>query len=121
VGKGGNPRDLAPTGVSVLGRILPDAGVIHHSDRSGQHTSLAFGQRYRRVGVVPSTGSTGDYFNNALAESLLATLECELVDGARTTRRALRSSTASRVSIAPIVGIQPSAISVQQSSRPGGA
>lgn len=58
----------------------PPVGVIHHSDRGGQYTSLAFGQRCRRAGVVPSMGSTGDCFDNAMAESFFATLECELVD-----------------------------------------
>ena len=58
-------------------------GVIHHSDKSGQYTSLAFGQRCRRAGVVPSMGSTGDCFDNAMAESFFATLECELVARSR--------------------------------------
>jgi putative transposase len=61
----------------------PSAGVVHHSDRGGQYTSLAFGQRCRRAGVVPSMGSTGDCFDNALAESFFATLECELVARSR--------------------------------------
>ena len=32
------------------------------------------------VGVVPSMGSVGDCFDNAMAESFFATLECELID-----------------------------------------
>lgn len=66
----------------------PPVGVIHHSDRGGQYTSLAFGQRCRRAGVVPSMGSTGDCFDNAMAESFFATLECELVDRSRWQTRA---------------------------------
>jgi putative transposase len=61
----------------------PSVGVIHHSDRGGQYTSLAFAQRCRRAGVVPSMGSTGDCYDNALAESFFATLECELVARSR--------------------------------------
>jgi putative transposase len=61
----------------------PAAGVVHHSDRGGQYTSLAFGRRCREAGVVPSMGSTGDCFDNALAETFFATLECELVRGSR--------------------------------------
>ena len=38
------------------------------------------GQRCRRWDVVPSTGSVGDGFDNAMAESFFATLECELLD-----------------------------------------
>ena len=61
----------------------PAAGLIHHSDRGSQYSSLAFGQRCRRAGVVPSMGSASDCYDNALAESFFAMLECELVQSAR--------------------------------------
>ena len=57
--------------------------VIHHSDQGCQYTSLAFGARCRERGVALSMGSVGDCFDNAMAESFFATLECELLD--RTT------------------------------------
>lgn len=57
----------------------PAPGLVHHSDRGSQYTSLAFGQRCQRAGVLPSMGSRGDCYDNALAESFFATLECELV------------------------------------------
>ena len=57
--------------------------VIHHSDRGSQYTSLAFGQRCREAGVVQSMGSVGDAYDNAMCESLFATLECELLDRRR--------------------------------------
>ncbi len=57
--------------------------VIHHSDHGCQYTSLAFGKRCRELGVVPSHGSTGDCYDNAMAESFFATLECELIDRRR--------------------------------------
>ncbi len=60
----------------------PD-GVIHHSDHGCQYTALAFGKRCRELGVVPSHGSVGDCFDNAMAESFFATLECELIDRRR--------------------------------------
>ena len=53
--------------------------VIHHSDRGCQYTSIAFGRRCREAGVVPSMGSVGDAYDNALAESFFATLEKELI------------------------------------------
>ena len=56
------------------------AGVIHHSDQGSQYTSLAFGLRCRRAGVRPSMGSVGDCYDNAMAESFFATVECELLD-----------------------------------------
>lgn len=54
-------------------------GVIHHSDQGSQYTSLAFGGRCRAMGVRPSMGTVGDCFDNAMAESFFATLECELL------------------------------------------
>ena len=54
--------------------------VIHHSDQGSQYTSLAFGQRCAKLGVRPSMGSVGDAYDNAMAESFFASLECELID-----------------------------------------
>ena len=54
-------------------------GVVHHSDQGCQYTSLAFGGRCREWGVALSMGSVGDCFDNAMAESFFATLECELL------------------------------------------
>jgi len=54
--------------------------VIHHSDQGCQYTSIAFGVRCQEAGVRPSMGSVGDAYDNALCESVFATLECELLD-----------------------------------------
>ena len=54
--------------------------VIHHSDQGSQYTSLAFGTRCREMGVDISMGSVGDCYDNAMAESFFASLECELID-----------------------------------------
>jgi putative transposase len=59
------------------------SGVIHHSDQGCQYTSIAFGLRCREAGVKPSMGSVGDCYDNAMAESFFATLECELLDRVR--------------------------------------
>ena len=64
----------------AIWRRRPKGGVIHHSDQGCQYTSLAFGRRLREAGLVASMGSRGDCFDNALAESFFATLECELLD-----------------------------------------
>jgi putative transposase len=58
-------------------------GVIHHSDQGSQNTSIAFGNRCREAGVRPSMGSVGDCYDNAMAESFFATLECELLERSR--------------------------------------
>jgi putative transposase len=54
-------------------------GVIHHSDQGSQYTSIEFGKRCRQAGIRPSMGSVGDAYDNAMAESFFATLECELL------------------------------------------
>ena len=59
--------------------------VIHHSDQGSQYTSLTFGKRCRDAGIALSMGSVGDCYDNAMAESFFASLECELLD--RTTFR----------------------------------
>ena len=58
----------------------PKDPVVHHSDQGAQYTSLAFGKRCRDAGIIQSMGSVGDAYDNAMAESFFATLECELVD-----------------------------------------
>jgi putative transposase len=68
--------------------------VVHHSDQGSQYTSLAFGLRCREAGVRPSMGSVGDCFDNAMAESFFATLECELLD-----ERTLRTQAEGRVAV----------------------
>jgi putative transposase len=55
-------------------------GAIAHSDQGCQYTSLTYGRRIREAGLVQSMGSRADCFDNALAESFFATLECELLD-----------------------------------------
>ena len=70
------------------------SGVIHHSDHGTQYTSVAFGQRCRQAGVIPSMGSVGDAFDNALCESFFASLECELLD-----RHVLRTHTEARMAV----------------------
>jgi len=55
-------------------------GVIHHSDQGSQYTSVTFGNRCKKLGVRISMGSVGDAYDNAMAESFFATLECELLN-----------------------------------------
>ena len=57
--------------------------VIHHSDQGSQYTSPTFGKRCRDAGIALSMGSVGDCYDNAMAESFFASLECELLDRTR--------------------------------------
>ena len=81
----------------ALGQRRPHS-IIHHSDQGCQYTSLAFGERCRQASVVPSMGSVGDCYDNAMAESFFASLECELLartrfEDHRHTQRGWRSRT----------------------------
>jgi putative transposase len=70
------------------------SGVIHHSDRGCQYTSYAFGKRCREAGVMPSMGSVGDAYDNAMAESFFASLERELLN-----RRRFRSQAEAKMAV----------------------
>ena len=54
--------------------------MLRRSVDSAQYTSIAFGRRCREAGISLSMGSTGDCFDNAMAESFFASLETELID-----------------------------------------
>jgi putative transposase len=70
----------------------PQQGLVLHSDRGCQFTSFAFGRRCEEAGIVPSMGSAGDAYDNAMVESFFATLECELLDRVRfKSKRAART------------------------------
>jgi putative transposase len=58
----------------------PEASVIHHSDQGSQYTSIEFGNRCKQMNVKPSMGTVGDAYDNAMAESFFASLECELIN-----------------------------------------
>jgi putative transposase len=63
----------------AIWRRKPQAGLIHHSDQGVQYTSLSFGKRLEEAGIVPSMGRVGSAYDNALAESFVATLKSELL------------------------------------------
>ncbi|WP_423827756.1 IS3-like element IS629 family transposase [Shigella sonnei] len=46
------------------------SGTVHHSDKGSQYVSLAYTQRLKEAGLLASTGSTGDSYDNAMAESI---------------------------------------------------
>ncbi len=54
-------------------------GVVMHSDRGTQYTSDEFAELCERHGILQSVGRTGVCWDNAPAESFLATLKKELV------------------------------------------
>lgn len=61
----------------------PEAGLIAHSDRGSQYTSIRYTDRLDELGAAPPVGSKGDAYDNAMAEAWVATFKSELVDGRR--------------------------------------
>lgn len=59
-----------------------------------QYTSYSFGKRCREAGVMPSMGSVGDAYDNAMAESFFASLERELLN-----RRRFKSQAEAKMAI----------------------
>jgi putative transposase len=56
-------------------------GLRCHSDAGSQFTAVRYGERLADLGAVPSIGSVGDSFDNALAESVNALYKTELIYG----------------------------------------
>jgi len=84
VGWATDPRATTALVLTALNHALRSRDVragqlIHHSDKGAQYTALRFTQRLVDAGVAPSTGSTGDSFDNALAENLWSTIKIEMV------------------------------------------
>ena len=61
-------------------------GLIHHSDRGSNYVSLTYTDRIVELGGTPSVGSTGDSYDNALAESQFALFKTELIKKRRPWR-----------------------------------
>jgi putative transposase len=53
--------------------------LVHHSDCGVQYLSIRYTERLAAAGIEPSVGSTGDSFDNALAESVIGLNKTELV------------------------------------------
>ena len=78
----------------ALWRRSPDAGLIHHTDRGAQYTALSFGKKLEEAGIVPSMGRVGSALDNAISESFVASLKCELLHRHRFVgREAARTAT----------------------------
>ena len=56
-----------------------DTWLVHHSDRGSQYTSIDYTQELTDHDVLASVGSTGDCYDNALAESFVDSLKTELI------------------------------------------
>ncbi len=76
-------------------RAEREGALVHHSDRGSQYVSIRYSERLAEAGIEPSVGSTGDSYDNALAETINASTGCtrpRSSTGAGRGRRARRSS-----------------------------
>ena len=70
---------LAALEQAIWARHGETDGVVHHSDRGVQYTSIRYTERLEEAGAAPSVGSRGDSYDNALAESTNGLYKAELI------------------------------------------
>ncbi len=72
--------DALEMGIWTRQRVGRDVGgLIHHSDKGVQYVAVRYTQRLAEAGAVASVGSTGDSYDNALAEAFNSLFKAELV------------------------------------------
>ena len=63
----------------ALGRRLPDAGLLHHSDRGTQYASTLYRDALAELDIVCSMSRKGNCWDNAVSESFFSTIKHELI------------------------------------------
>ena len=78
-------------GMAILRRYPAEQDLqnptILHSDHGSQYTSWAFGKRLRDAGLLSSMGTVGDCYDNAMMESFWGSMQIELLDRKKWTKR----------------------------------
>ena len=76
--------DLATNALGMaIDSRRPSPGTIIHGDHGVQFTSWAFTSRARNAGLLPSLGTIGDPYDNAVVESFWARMQVELLNRRR--------------------------------------
>jgi len=70
-------------GMAIEQRDAAHGETIIHSDHGTPFTAWAFTDRARRSGLVPSMGSVGDCYDNAMIEAFWSRMQVELLDTRR--------------------------------------
>jgi putative transposase len=65
---------------------VSSGGIVHHSDRGVQYVSIKYTERLAEAGLVPSVGSVGDSYDNALAETINGLYKAEVIHRRRPWR-----------------------------------
>jgi transposase InsO family protein len=76
----------------ALGQRHPPAGLLHHSDRGSQYTSLAYQGLLAHRGMIVSMSRRGNCYDNAMKESFFATLKVECAHQPFATRAQARTA-----------------------------
>jgi transposase InsO family protein len=63
---------------AIWARARPNS-LIHHSDKGSQYLSIRYSERLRAAGIEPSTGRTGDAYDNAMAETINGLFKTEVI------------------------------------------
>lgn len=83
--------ELATTTLQrALQRQQPLCGLIHHSDRGVQYAGRAFRQQLDRHRITASMSRSGNPYDNALAESFVATLKTECFESIPPSKHAAK-------------------------------
>ena len=53
--------------------------LIHHGDHGSQYIAIRYSERLLEAGILPSTGSVGDAYDNALAETVNGLFKAEVI------------------------------------------
>jgi putative transposase len=54
-------------------------GLVHHSDKGSQYLSIRYSERLTQEGIQASVVSTGDSYDNALAETIIGLYKTEVI------------------------------------------
>ena len=73
---------------AAAGRRVPNAGLMHHSDRGSQYASGDYQDALDDLDAICSMSRKGNCWDNAVAESFFATLKTELIYSRRFATRA---------------------------------
>jgi transposase InsO family protein len=73
--------ELVLDALEMAAALRRPEGLIFHSDRGSQYTSLRYTERLDELEIAPSVGSKGDAYDNAMAEAFVATFKAELIHG----------------------------------------
>jgi hypothetical protein len=90
-------------------RGLHHPGLRCHSDAGSQFTSIRYGERLAEIGAIPSIGTVGDSYDNALAETVNGYYKAELIRGPARTAPGRPSKRSSSRRSAGCTGTTPSA------------